>query len=65
MKTTYIFQLPDAMRQDIHNEVQNALYELGFRDEALEREIETAMESRLCDLEDTIDIKKYLVVGTE
>jgi hypothetical protein len=62
MKTKYIYQLPVEISDDIHNKVRNALYQLGLRDGELEELIEEAMNSRLCDLEDTIDITKYLNV---
>ncbi|WP_312471222.1 hypothetical protein [Neobacillus sp.] len=62
MKTKYICQLPDEIRENIYDEVQNALSKIGLSDSELVEAIEAAMNSRLCDLEDTIDISKYLVV---
>jgi len=61
MLTKYVCQLPAAISEDIFNEVQKALYEVGLRDQELSDSLEEAMNSRLCDLEDTIDITKYLV----
>lgn len=54
MKTTYIAQLP----AEAQNGIKRELEELGLNEE----DINNAMDSRLCDLEDTIDIKAYLVL---
>lgn len=61
MLTKYVCQLPAEVIEDINIEVQKALYDIGLRDKELSESIEAAMNSRLCDLEDTIDITKYLV----
>lgn len=52
MKTTYI----SLLSNDIQEAIERELRQLGLDDE----DIELAMSSRLCDLEDTIDIEKYL-----
>ncbi|MCH4826639.1 hypothetical protein [Planococcus halocryophilus] len=62
MKTKYISQLPTEMVTAIYKDVQDSLYEIGLRDTELSDSVESAMNSRLCDLEDTIDITKYLTV---
>ena len=61
MKTKYIYQLSAELSNDIYNEVRRALCEMGLKDGELNEAIEAAMNSRLCDLEDTIDITKYIV----
>ncbi|TAA71934.1 hypothetical protein [Planococcus salinarum] len=60
MKHTYIRLLPEEIQSKICNDVYKALYEEGFRGEELEESIDTAMASKLFDLEDTIDISKYI-----
>jgi hypothetical protein len=60
MKTKYVCQLPTEISEDINKEVKKALYYVGLRDNELDDAIENAMNSRLCDLADTIDITKYL-----
>ena len=62
MKTKYINQLPTEMVTAIYKDVHYSLYEIGLRDTELSDSVENAMNSRLCDLEDTIDITKYLAV---
>lgn len=52
MKTKYISQFSLEIQKSIKKE----LIALGLSPE----DIETAMSSRLCDLEDTIDITSYL-----
>lgn len=52
MKTKYIAQFPLEVQEKINEE----LIALGLNREDIER----AMSSRLCDLEDTIDITSYL-----
>lgn len=52
MKTMRI----SSLSNDIQEAIERDLRQLGLDDE----DIEIAMSSRLCDLEDTIDIKKYL-----
>jgi hypothetical protein len=52
MKTTYINQLQQATQEEIKKELQSLNLDT--------QDIENALNSRLCDLEDTIDINKYL-----
>lgn len=52
MKTKYI----SLLSNDIQEAIERDLRQLGLDDE----DIEIAMSSRLCDLEDTIAIDKYL-----
>lgn len=52
MRTAYICTLDGK----IQSAIKNDLTELGLCAEDISR----AMDSRLCDLEDTIDIEKYL-----
>lgn len=61
MKTKFICQFSDEIQNNIYKDVRNTLYEIGLRESELKESVETAMDSRLCDLEDTIDITKYLV----
>jgi Holliday junction resolvasome RuvABC DNA-binding subunit len=58
--TTFISLLDSEIRNCIYNEVLQALLGLGLSEEELEEAIESAMNSRLCDLEELIDIKKFL-----
>lgn len=60
MKNKYINQLPEEIKANIYSDVRSALYEEGLRGVELEESIEAAMESKLYDLEDTIDITKYI-----
>ncbi|MBO0588181.1 MULTISPECIES: hypothetical protein [unclassified Sporosarcina] len=50
-KTTFIFLLPDNIQRAIENELKEKLSEEDFQ---------LAISSRLCDLEDTINIYKYI-----
>lgn len=52
MKTMYICQLSKGVQESIEQE----LISLGLEKE----DIENALDSRLCDLSDTININKYL-----
>jgi hypothetical protein len=60
MKHKYIRQLPVKIQHEIYLDVSQALQKSGLRDEELEPALEGAMDSKLVNLEDTIDIKKYL-----
>lgn len=59
MKTTFIQSLPISTQNEIKKDLQKALQGITL-DTSIEEEIETAMGCRLCDLEDTININKYL-----
>ncbi|WP_202595668.1 hypothetical protein [Pontibacillus yanchengensis] len=52
MKTTFIKRLPSATQKEIEKDLKEA----GLRGE----DLENGMNSRLADLEDTINITKYL-----
>lgn len=56
MKTMYVAQLP----LEIQTRIKGDLESLGLSEE----DVKNGMESRLCDLEETIDIKPYLVSET-
>ena len=51
-KTTFICLLPNNMQQAIEKDLREVLSEDDFQ---------IAISSRLCDLEDTINIGKYMV----
>lgn len=55
-KTTRVFQLAEEIQEQIIDDVKKALDMSAFLDV-----IDEAIESRLCDLEDLINIDKYLV----
>lgn len=57
-KTTRIIQIPMVTRQEIENDIKTAL--IDFTGDILSM-IKEALEGRLCDIEDLIDISKYLV----
>ncbi|MCA1064841.1 hypothetical protein QTG56_24855 (plasmid) [Rossellomorea sp. AcN35-11] len=52
MKPLYVRQLPTNLQEQIQEELKNK----GLNQE----DIDNAMDSKLTDLEDTIDIRKYL-----
>lgn len=51
-KTTYIQQMPQEVKRDIMKDLKS----IGMTNE----DFRIALYGRLCDLEDTIDISKYL-----
>ena len=51
-KTTFVFELSEEIQEEIKNDLRN----VHISDSDLIR----ALGSRLCDLEETIDIEKYL-----
>lgn len=53
-KTMFIVQLPEKTQKEIEKELR----EMNLDEE----DIESAMNSRLADLSDTIDINKYLIL---
>lgn len=59
-KTTRIFQLPEETQEQIITEVRKALEDYTDMSTYFDM-ISEATESRLCDLEELIDISKYLV----
>ncbi|EJS16929.1 MULTISPECIES: hypothetical protein [Bacillus cereus group] len=60
MKTNYISQLSKETQELILNDLKNELAKLGLNKEEFLEAIDNAMNSRLCDLEDTINVNKYL-----
>lgn len=56
--TTWIWLLEETIQNKIKSDVTNALMYIKDQEERNEA-IENAMDSRLCDLENTIDISKY------
>ena len=59
-KTTFINQLPLSTQEDIKADLYIALSDIITLDNTINEEIEIALSGRLCDLEDTINIEKYL-----
>lgn len=60
-KTTYIVDLPKDVQQGIHRAVYNSLLDQEHVTSVnISAEYERAMSSRLCDLEDLIDIKPFI-----
>ena len=57
-KKTRIIQLPKVTQHEIEKDVRNAL--VDHTDNYYEM-VKEALDSRLCDIEDLIDINKYLV----
>ena len=57
-KTTRIFQLPKVTQQKIEKDVRKALADHTGN---LCDLVGEALDGRLCDIEDLIDINKYLV----
>lgn len=58
-KTMYVSSMCNENQESIKAELRASL-EVDYQGEELEEAIENGMNSRLCDLEDTIDISKYL-----
>ena len=57
-KTTRIIQLPKVTQQKIEKDIRKVL--VDHTDNYYEM-VKEALEGRLCDIEDLIDINKYLV----
>lgn len=61
MKTTiFICQLPQATQEEIKTDIVNFLITEGYSQEKIMEIVNNAMDGRLTDLEDNIDIEKYL-----
>ena len=60
VKTMFIAQLPLAIQEAIKNDVKLALLDADLSEEEQTNALKDAMDSRLCDLSDTIDTSKYL-----
>lgn len=62
MKTKFIVQLDNQMQEQIKKDLKNFFKEeLNLSDEEMEEQLELAMNSRLVDLEDSIDINSYVI----
>lgn len=55
---THLNKYVDELNEETRQRIKNDLLAAGIEDES--DDLLFAMHSRLCDLEDTIDIKKYL-----
>ena len=61
MRTKYILQLDDYLQNQIKNKLIYFLKEdLDLNESEIEIELELAMNSRVSDLEDTIDIQNII-----
>ena len=56
----FVSQLNIKAQNKIKYEVRKALYELGLDEEFINEGVELAMNSKLLDLKETINIKEYL-----
>jgi len=56
----YVNQLTDAEQAQVLNEVETALEGLGLEGTELDEAVEDAMNSKVNDLSDLIDINKYI-----
>lgn len=54
MKTQYVCRLSEELQKSIREDLENCGQNLT------QQEIEMGMSSRLCDLEEAIDISKYV-----
>lgn len=60
MKNKYVAILPTAIREQVLQEIRAALSKLNMEENELIEAEERAFNSRLCDLEDTIYLTKYV-----
>ena len=60
MKTIYVCQLPQQTQDAIKNDIETYLISEGFSGQELKNAVQDALNGRLADLEETIDISKYL-----
>ncbi|TCI99982.1 hypothetical protein [Cytobacillus praedii] len=60
MKTFYISQLSQPIQQAIQSEVTLALSQLDLTPSEQSQTLQDALNSRLCDLSDLININKYI-----
>ena len=56
----YVCQLDEGMQDDIWNDVLTTMREIFDDEDEVMLHAKEAMTCKLCDLEDTIDIEKYL-----
>jgi len=55
----YVGLLPKEEQKAIRIALRQALLEMGLNKEELRQAVQDGMDSRVCDLADTIDIKKF------
>lgn len=60
-KTTYFSQLPQSLQDVIKTDIVRALLDTDLTSLEQETALQDAMDSRLCDLSDIIDIEKYIM----
>lgn len=60
MKNLYVSQLSNQSQKAIKTDLINTFNELNFSPSELEEALENALDSKLTDLEDTIDITPYI-----
>lgn len=59
-KQSYIHELPQTTQEQIKQDLKSALSALNLKPLELKKAVSDGLNSRLYDLEDTIDISKYL-----
>ena len=59
-KQTYVNMLPQVIQDDIMADVYDSLKKEGMSDQLININMDGALNSRLGDLSDTINIEKYL-----
>ena len=59
MKNMHIAMLPVAIREQVMQDIRAALTMLNMEENELVEVEKRAFNSRLCDLEDTIELNKY------
>lgn len=59
-KVYWVGELPLKDQKEIRKNLENAIREMGFyTEEEVQEHVQRAMDSKLLDLEDTIDISQY------
>jgi hypothetical protein len=59
-KTIYVHQIPESIRLQIKQDIITTLNSLELSSDTKQEALEEALNSRLCDLQDLININKYL-----
>jgi hypothetical protein len=62
LKSLFIHQLPTDLQDQIQQEITHTLSNLNLSPSDLSESIHTALHSRLSDLEDLINVNKYLTI---
>lgn len=57
---TFVSQLPTEMQASIKKDIYKSLLVEPHEGDLIQDYLQDALDSRLCDLSDTIDINKYL-----